>query len=53
MTKVGEGKDPWDGYRAGFEGKTTLNRSDFGAGMSLGPASEAMELLLLVEGIRK
>ena len=53
VTKVGEGKDPWGGYRAGFEGKMTLNRSDFGAGMSLGPASESMELLLLVEGIRK
>ena len=53
VTKVGEGKDPRGGCRAGFKGKTTLNRSDFGAGMSLGPASESMELLPLVEGIRK
>ena len=53
VTKVGEGKDPWGGYRAGFEGKMTLNRSDFGAGKSLGPASESLELLLLVEGVRK
>lgn len=30
MQKVGEGKDPWGKYRAGFEGSFTINRGDFG-----------------------
>ena len=53
VKKVGEGDDPWGGYRAGFEGETTLKRSEFGAGRSLGPASESMDFFLSVEGIRK
>ena len=35
---VGEGKDPWGGYRAGFEeGKTTLKLVDYGINYNLGP----------------
>ena len=52
VTKVGEGKDPWGGYRAGFEGTVTLVRKDFGMGYNLGPASGSMELYLFIEGIR-
>ena len=52
VKRIGEGKDPWGGYRAGFEGTATLNRSDFNAGRNLGPASESMDLFLAVEGIR-
>ena len=53
VKKVGEGKDPWGGYRAGFEGTATLSRKAFGAGMNLGPASDAVQFFLSVEGIRK
>ena len=53
VKKVGEGDDPWGGYRAGFEGTVTLNRRDFGAGRMLGPASETMEFFLSIEGIRQ
>ena len=53
VSKVGEGKDPWGGYRAGFEGTVSLARKDFGMGYNLGPASESMELLLFIEGIRQ
>lgn len=53
VEKIGEGKDPWGGYRAGFFGKTTLTRRDFGMEYNLGPASETMKLELTVEGIRK
>ena len=53
VTKVGEGKDPWGGYRAGFEGRTTITRKDFGMGYNLGPAAESMELILFIEGVRK
>ncbi len=53
VKKVGEGKDPWGGYRAGFEGTATLSRKAFGAGMNLGPASDTVHFFLSVEGIRK
>lgn len=43
-TFLGEGKDPWGGYRAGFEGTTTIKRSDFGKQKDLGPKSDAVEL---------
>ncbi|MDE0390079.1 MAG: YceI family protein [Rhodospirillales bacterium] len=52
VEKVGEGKDPWGGYRAGFEGTVTITRKDFGMGYNLGPAAESMELLLFIEGTR-
>lgn len=50
---IGEGKDPWGGYRAGFEGSTTLTLKDFDISMDLGPASETVELIISIEGIRK
>jgi len=53
LEKLGEGSDPWGGYRAGFIGTTTLTRRDFGISYNLGPASESMELELGIEGIRK
>ena len=30
MKKIGEGADPWGGYRAGFLGTYTMTRADFG-----------------------
>ena len=53
LKKLGEGKDPWGGYRAGFIGTTSLRLKDFGINYNLGPASETMELELGIEGIRK
>jgi polyisoprenoid-binding protein YceI len=50
---IGEGSDPWGGYRAGFEGSTTLKLKDFDIAMDLGPASETVELILSVEGVRQ
>ncbi|WP_027329725.1 YceI family protein [Marinimicrobium agarilyticum] len=51
--KVGEGKDPWGGYRAGFEGSTEIRLKDFGIDYNLGPASEVVDLELHVEGVRQ
>ncbi len=52
--KVGEGQDPWGGYRAGFAGTTTLSLKDFGIPYEkLGPASANVEMELYIEGIRK
>ncbi|WP_421683353.1 YceI family protein [Stutzerimonas urumqiensis] len=50
---LGEGQDPWGGYRAGFEGSTTLRLDDFGITRDLGPAAESVELILSVEGVRQ
>ncbi len=50
---IGEGNDPWGGYRAGFNASTTINRSDFGVTEFLGPASETMTLQFYIEGTRK
>ncbi len=53
IKRIGEGKDPWGGYRAGFEGHYRLLRADFDMGYDLGPAAEEVELDLFVEGIKK
>jgi polyisoprenoid-binding protein YceI len=52
-TLVGEGSDPWGGYRAGFSGTTSFKMKDFGINKDLGPASQEVELILSVEGIRQ
>ena len=53
VQKIGEGPDPWGGYRAGFLGTTQLTRKDFGMDYDLGPPGENMELELGIEGIRQ
>lgn len=50
---LGEGSDPWGGYRAGFEGSTKLKLKDFDIQKDLGPASQEVELILSVEGVRQ
>lgn len=50
---IGEGQDPWGGYRAGFEGATTLKLKDFDIKMDLGPASQTVDLIISVEGVRQ
>ena len=50
---IGEGKDPWGGYRAGFEGSTTLHLKDFDIQRDLGPASQDVQLTISVEGVRQ
>lgn len=51
--KLGEGSDPWGGYRAGFAGSTSFELKDFGINYNLGPASSTVYLDLTVEGIRQ
>ncbi len=53
MEYIGEGDDPWGGYRAGFKGHTRIKRADFGMTYNLGPRSESMDLDLFIEGIRQ
>ncbi|MEE5064469.1 YceI family protein [Pseudomonas alliivorans] len=48
----GEGKDPWGGYRAGFNGTSTLNLNDFGI-KGPGPTSQTLDLDITFEGVQK
>lgn len=50
---IGEGEDPWGGYRAGFEGTTTLKLKEFDIKMDLGPATQTVDLIISVEGVRQ
>lgn len=53
VKKIGEGKDPWGGYRAGFEGQTRLKLADYNMSYNLGPASTHVDIYLYIEGIRQ
>lgn len=53
IEKIGEGKDPWGGYRVGFEGETEIRLKDFNIKQDLGPASQTVKLKLHVEGIKQ
>jgi polyisoprenoid-binding protein YceI len=50
---IGEGDDPWGGYRTGFEGTTRIALADYGILKNLGPASKELDLILSIEGVRK
>lgn len=47
--KVGEGKDPWGGYRVGFSGTAKFDMKNF----NLSKGSREIILELHIEGIRK
>lgn len=50
---VGEGKDPWGGYRAGFSGTTSIALADFSIKRNLGPDATHVQLELNIEGIKQ
>ena len=52
VKKIGEGDDPWGGYRAGFEGKFSIKCSDYGINHGI-PPSEEVHLEIYLEGIRR
>lgn len=53
VRQVGAGKDPWGGFRRGFEGSAKFALNDYNINTDLGPASKEVELFLSMEGIRK
>ncbi|WP_092549937.1 YceI family protein [Xenorhabdus koppenhoeferi] len=50
---VGEGNDPWGGYRAGFEANGKIKLKDFNIKSDLGPKSQEVELIISVEGVKE
>ncbi len=53
VAKVGAGKDPWGGYRRGFEGTVRIALKDYGITKDLGPASAELDLIISFEGIKQ
>ncbi|UXY09287.1 YceI family protein [Kosakonia sp. ML.JS2a] len=50
---MGQGNDPWGGVRAGFEAAGKITLKDFNITTDLGPASQDVELIISVEGVRQ
>ncbi len=53
ITKIGAGKDPWGGYRAGYNANTTIKRSDFGMKFMPGGVGDKINLKLNIELLKK
>ncbi|MFT5583397.1 MAG: polyisoprenoid-binding protein YceI [Cognaticolwellia sp.] len=52
VTKAGEGKDPWGGYRYGFETAFSVERSDFGFFNEDG-IGDTIAMTIAIEGTKK
>ena len=52
VTQLGAGRDPWGGFRRGFETRFKIRLHDYGIKHNLGAASEELELTIYIEGIK-
>ena len=50
---IGEGKDHYGAYRAGFETEFSIKRSEYGMTKYIPAAGDTVEITLVIEGIRK
>ena len=46
FARVGAGKDPWGGFRTGFEGTFTIKRSEFGMKQMLEAVGDDVQIQL-------
>ncbi|MCC6620453.1 MAG: YceI family protein [Deltaproteobacteria bacterium] len=53
LVKTGEGKDPYGGYRVGFEGTFTINRHDFGVSFMPDGLGKDVTITVAVQGVKK
>ncbi|MFK5948700.1 MAG: YceI family protein [Methylococcales bacterium] len=55
VSQIGAGKDPWGGFRRGFEGTTTLHLSDYKMKEAaiLGSVAENIQIWISIEGVRQ
>jgi len=51
VTPTGAGEDPQKKYRAGFEGKLTIDRNDFDMGLMKGALGDSVEITVALEGV--
>ena len=49
VTRIGEGNDPWGGYRSGFQDVVTFNAGDYGMPAWIGD----VDVELIIEGIHQ
>lgn len=52
IRQIGAGRDPWGGFRRGFETQFKIRLHDYGIKHNLGPLSEELELTIYIEGIK-
>ena len=52
VKKIGEGKDPWGGYRIGFETSFVIKRSDFNI-KGVPGVGDDVALTFGLEGVKK
>jgi polyisoprenoid-binding protein YceI len=50
---LGEGNDPWGGYRMGFETEFDIVRSEFGMTQHIPAAGDKARVILAVEAVKK
>ena len=53
VVHTGSAKDPWGGYRSGFETTFEINRSEFGMNFMQGGVGDTVTIHVAVEAIRK
>lgn len=53
VTMIGEGNDPWGGYRKGYEATGTLMRSEWGIDYFIPGVPDEVELEIQIEGVRQ
>ncbi len=53
LERIGHGKDPWGGFRAGAVTEFTIKRSDYGMTNMVGAVGDEVELLVNIEGIKQ
>ncbi|RMH50536.1 MAG: YceI family protein [Zetaproteobacteria bacterium] len=55
VQQIGAGKDPWGGFRRGFEGHAVLHLADYKMPFApkLGPVSDEVRLFFSIEGVRR
>lgn len=53
MAHIGAGKDPWGGYRSGYEGTFKIKRSDFGMKFMPEGIGDEITIIIGIEGIRQ
>ncbi len=53
VTPIGAGKDPWGGYRIGYDATTTIKRSDFGMNYMQGGIGDDIHITLNIEAIKQ
>ncbi len=53
LTKLKEGATPFNDYRVGFRGTTTVKRSDFGMTNMLGGIGDEVAIMLSFEAVRQ